>query len=85
MPDPIVEAIACHHYYVTQDDTTGLVECVIAANMLASSNYSVHPDDIIFEGRVEDALKPLLAAPESWLPEAVEEIDAACEFFLEKR
>ena len=85
MPDPIVEAIACHHYYVTQDDTTGLVECVIAANMLASSNYSVHPDDIIFEGRVEDALKPLLAAPESWLPAAVEEIDAACEFFLEKR
>lgn len=85
LPEQIIEAIAGHHYYITSSQSTGLVECVMAANAMANNEFQINPDEYVFEGHIEKALKPLLADTSNWLPQALEEITAACEFFLEKK
>lgn len=85
LPDDIIEAIAGHHYFITSSQSSGLVECIMAANALANNGYQIHPDDYVFESHIEKSLKPLLTHLDRWLPEAIEEIDTAYEFFLEKR
>ncbi len=83
LPDHIVDAIAGHHYHMTSEASTGLVECVMLANALSNNGYQIHPDDYVFEGHIEKVISPLMADTQSWLPQAVAEIDAAYEFFLE--
>jgi len=85
LPDPVVEAIACHHYYITSGQSSGLVECLMVANALANSGYRINAEDYIFDTHIEKALKPLLTCTETWLPQAMQEIDAACDFFLERK
>lgn len=85
LPEQIIEAIAGHHYYMTSSKSSGLVECVMVANAMANHEYRIEPDDYVFESHIEQALKPLMADPSAWLPQAMEEITAACEFFLEKK
>ena len=85
LPDPIVEAIAGHHYYITSTASSGLVECVMVANALANTGYQIQPDDYVFESHIEKVLKPLMTKTDSWLPQAMEEIETACAFFLEKK
>ena len=83
LPEDIIQAIAGHHYYITSSQSTGLVESVMVANALANNGYQINPDDYVFESHIEKALKPLMTHPDSWLHEAIAEIDAAYEFFLE--
>ena len=83
LPDQIVEAVAGHHYFITSGKSTGLVECVMVANAMSNNDYRINPDDYVFESHIEKALKPLMNQTDQWLPEALAEIDAACEFFLE--
>jgi len=83
LPEHIIEAIACHHYYVTTGQSTGLVECVMLANALSNNEYKINPDDYVFDSHIEKAIKPLMTDTDSWLPQALAEIDAAYEFFLE--
>lgn len=85
LPEQIIEAIAGHHYYITSSESTGLVECVLVANALANNDYQIQPDDYVFEGHIEKVLRPLITQTADWLPQAMTEIDAACEFFLEKK
>jgi putative nucleotidyltransferase with HDIG domain len=85
LPDHIIEAIAGHHYYLTSSQSTGLVECLMMAIALSNNKYQINPDDFVFEDHIEKAIKPLMADIDHWLPQAVSEIDAACEFFLEKK
>jgi putative nucleotidyltransferase with HDIG domain len=85
LPDQIIEAIACHHYYLTSTQSTGLIECVMIANALSNSGYQINPDDYVFEDHIEKVIKPLIVNSDSWLPQAIAEIDTACEFFMEKK
>lgn len=85
LPEHIIEAIASHHYYMTSSQSTGLVECIMLANALSNNGYQINPGDYVFEGHVEKALRPLMINTDSWLPQAMAEIDAACEFYLEKK
>jgi putative nucleotidyltransferase with HDIG domain len=85
LPEQIIEAVAGHHYYITSGQSTGLVECIMLANALSNSGYQINPDDFVFEDHIEKAVKPLMLDTDSWLPEAMTEIEAACEFFLEKK
>ena len=84
LPENVIEAVAGHHYHISSSASSGLVECVMVSNALANSGYRINQEDYIFETHVEKALVPLVADTESWLPEALEEIEAACSFFLEK-
>ena len=85
LPEDIIEAIAGHHYFITSGKSSGLVECVMLANALSNSGYQINPDDYVFDSHIEKALKPLMAATDPWLPDALAEIDAAYEFFLDKK
>ncbi len=85
LPENIIEAIAGHHYFISSTESTGLVECVMLANALSNSAYQINPDDYVFETHIEKAIKPLMDDTSNWLPQAIEEITAACEFFLEKK
>ena len=85
LPDHIIEAIACHHYYLTSTQSTGLIECVMMANALSNNAYQINADDYVFEDHIEKVIKPLIAHNESWLPQAIAEIETACEFFIEKK
>ena len=85
LPENIIEAVAGHHYHVSSSASSGLVECVMAGNALSNAGYRLDPDDYVFETHIEKALTPLLVEPDSWLPQALEEIEAACAFFLEKK
>ena len=84
LPENVIEAVAGHHYHISSSASSGLVDCIVIANALANSGYRINPDDYVFETHVEKALAPLIADTQSWLPEALEEIEAACSFFLEK-
>jgi len=85
LPDAVVEAIAGHHYYVTSGQSTGLVECLMLANALANNDYQINADDYVFDSHIEKTLKPLIEHRDTWLPQALEEIEAAGDFFLEKK
>ena len=85
LPEDIIQAIASHHYYITSSKSTGLVECVMMGNALSNSGYQINPDDYVFEDHIEKVMNPLLADSQSWLPEAMTEIDTAYEFFMEKK
>ena len=84
LPENVIEAVAGHHYHISSSASSGLVDCIVIANALANSGYRINPEDYVFETHVEKALAPLIADTQSWLPEALEEIEAACSFFLEK-
>jgi putative nucleotidyltransferase with HDIG domain len=83
LPEHVIEAIASHHYYMTSDKSTGLVECIMLANAMSNNGYQINPDDYVFEDHIEKVIKPLIINSDSWLPQAIAEIDAAHEFFLE--
>jgi len=53
------------------------------ADALANAGYQINPDDYVFETHIEKVLKPLMLKSDSWLPQAMTEIDMANEFFLE--
>ena len=84
LPENVIEAVAGHHYHISSSSSSGLVDCIVVANALANSGYRINPDDYVFETHVEKALAPHIADTQSWLPEALKEIEAACSFFLEK-
>lgn len=83
LPEHIIEAIAGHHYYITSSQSTGLVECIMLADALSNNGYQINPDDYVFEDNIEKVIKPLIINSDHWLPQAIAEIDAAYEFFLE--
>ncbi len=85
LPDAIVEAIAGHHYYMTSGPSTGLVECIMVANAMSNNDYRINADDYVFDSHIEKVLKPLMTNTETWLPQALAEIEAAGVFFLEKK
>jgi putative nucleotidyltransferase with HDIG domain len=85
LPEHIIQAIACHHYYLSSSQSTGLIECIMIANALSNSGYQINPDDYVFEDHIEKVIKPLIINIDSWLPEAMTEIDMAYKFFLEKK
>ncbi len=82
LPEPIIAAIAGHHYCLSSEKSSGLVECVMIANALANNNYQISPADYVFETHIEKALGPLLADTQSWLPQALDELETAYEFFV---
>jgi len=53
------------------------------ANALSNSGYQINPDDYVFEDPIEKVIKPLLLNSNSWLPQAMAEIEMANEFFLD--
>lgn len=83
LPEPIIQAIAGHHYYMSSSESTGMIESLMLADALANSGYQINPDNYVFEGHIEKVLKPLMQKSDSWLPQAITEIDMANEFFLE--
>jgi putative nucleotidyltransferase with HDIG domain len=85
LPEHIIQAIAGHHFYITTSESSGLIECVMLADILSNNQYKINPDDYVFEDNVEKVIKPLLINSDAWLPQAISEIDIAYEFFLEKK
>jgi putative nucleotidyltransferase with HDIG domain len=85
LPEYVIQAISSHHFYITTSESSGLVECVMLADILSNNQYQINPDDYFFEDNVEKVIKPLLVNSDTWLPQAIEEIDLAYEFFLEKK
>lgn len=83
LPEPIIQAIAGHHYYLSSSESTGMVESLMLADALSNSGYQINPDDYVFENHIEKVLKPLMIKSDNWLPQAITEIDMANEFFLE--
>lgn len=83
LPEHIIQAIAGHHYYISSSQSTGLIESLMLADALSNSGYQINPDDYVFEDHIEKVLKPLVLNNDSWLPQAITEIDMANEFFLE--
>lgn len=83
LPEHIIQAVAGHHYYMTSEKSTGLVECLMLADALSNKNYQINPDDYVFEDHIEKVIKPLIAKSDDWLPQARAEIQMAYEFFLE--
>ena len=83
LPEPIIQAIAGHHYYMSSSESTGMIESLMLADALANASYQINPDDYVFESHIEKALKPLMLKSDSWLSQAIAEIDMANEFFLE--
>jgi len=83
LPEPIIQAIAGHHYYMSSSESTGMIESLMLADALSNSGYQINPDDYVFEDHIEKALQPLMLKSDSWLPQAITEIDLANEFFLD--
>jgi len=85
LPEPIIEAIAGHHFYMTSSKSSGLVECIMVADKMANNHFQIQPDDFVFEDHIEKALKPLITNTDTWLPAAEKDIDTACDFFLDRK
>lgn len=83
LPEDIIQAIAGHHYYLSSSKSTGLIECIMLADALSNNYYQINPDDYVFEDHIEKVIRPLMTNTDSWLPQAMAEIEMAYGFFLE--
>ncbi|MEN6373223.1 MAG: HDOD domain-containing protein [Smithella sp.] len=85
LPEQIIQAIAGHHFHITTSESSGLVECIMLADALSNNQYKINPNDYVLEDNIEKVIKPLIINSDNWLPQAISEIDMACEFFLENK
>jgi len=83
LPEPIIQAIAGHHYYLSSSESTGMIESLMLADALANSRYQINPDDYVLKVISKKHSKPLMLKSDSWISQAMIEIDLANEFFLE--
>lgn len=86
-PRSLVEAIQYHHTLTKEVADIGLVLCVYLANRIANEGPDLDIDDGKMQAVSPESWKflaPCLETAAEWLPALSDEIDCACQFFLEQ-
>jgi putative nucleotidyltransferase with HDIG domain len=88
LPQGLVDTIRYHHAVSKSADDLNMLMIVYVANIIVNNHLSdseSEPDLSAIYPDAESIMGPQLETVSDWFPEVSDEIQSACEFFLEER
>jgi HD-like signal output (HDOD) protein len=88
LPQGLVDTIRYHHAVSKSADDLNMLMIVYVANIIVNNHLNdsgSEPDLSAIYPDAESIMGPQLETVSDWFPEVSDEIQSACEFFLEER